>query len=82
MKKALILMVKVARKAMEHDQANVKLGYPANPFFDLYGDALDAIYYLIGENTESLKESVTYRTVHNESLTDEQCAERLMAEAK
>lgn len=82
MKEALIRMVHVARKTMELDNMFMKLGYDNTPYFDIHGTIIDAIYHLIGERTNSLDESVTYQTIHDEDMTDDQRVEHLLASAK
>ena len=74
---ALLRMYRVAKMAKRYDE--VFEGFDT-PYFRIYGEAVDAIYALIGEHTESLEESVTYHVVNATDLTDNRAAEVLMAE--
>ena len=69
-KKVLEEMVTIASHAQTLDRAMTKAGYNDNPYFYIYGNALDAIYALIGECTNTFPESITYKVFKNNKLTD------------
>ena len=68
---ALLRMYRVAKMAMKMEETLNKIGYGGGPVNDLYGEAADAIYYLIGERTETFKQSVTYVVLHTVSLDED-----------
>ena len=70
-------LVAAGMKAKELDDAMQKAGYDSNPFFSIYGSIADAVYYMLGEETETFDKSVTYRAF-NESMPDEQRAKILL----
>ena len=82
MREALKRMVKIAMRCKELDKMHVALGYENTPYFDLYGDAVDAIYFLVGEHTNTLEESVTYCVLNDPDLLDEERVEKLLEAAK
>ena len=70
LKEALVRMVKVARYELKSMEACAIAGYNDETHFCLFGDVADAIYYLIGEKTETFDESVTCHVLRDESLDD------------
>lgn len=76
---ALERMVCSARKAFAIDKRLMELGYRDTPYFEIYGEIADAIYYMLNEQTDTFDKSVAYRTLHDKSMTDLQCAEKLFA---
>ena len=79
-KEALERLVFIARQAKQIDAMFTEMGYNDTPWFETYGQAMDAIYVLIGEDTGTLDESVTYDAVRGEEYTDDQRIKLLMDE--
>ena len=75
--KALANLVKAARKARRIDDDLVQNGYPGSPYNEIYELISDAIYTMLGEQTECFDESITCRTLNSGILTDKQVADRL-----
>ena len=75
---ALLRLVKACRESRKLDQALISLGYDNTPYFSILGNILDGIYYLIGDKTETLEESVAYQALNNDSLTDSECVALLL----
>ena len=59
-------------KAKKMNDAMEQLGFPDNPYWDILGCISDAIYSLIGEDTQTFDESRTYSVLNNPDLTDEE----------
>ena len=78
-KEAMVRLVRAGRKANELDESLMDLGYTSTPYSDIYGDIADAIYFMLGEKTETLDQSITYQAITDDSLTDGQCAEKLLS---
>lgn len=72
---ALLRMYRVAKMAKRYDAVFEGLD---TPYFRIYGEAVDAIYSLIGEHTETLEESETYNILHTQSLTEDRAVALLM----
>ena len=72
-------LVRAGRKANRIDEMLLGLGYGSTPYASIYGDITDAIYEMLGENTETFHESLTFQVMMDDSLTDEQCADKLLA---
>lgn len=78
MEKLLIQISKAIVTAYETDKALRAAGYDSTPYFDIYGCLLDGLYDWVGEHTDSIEESETYRIIHTVSLSDERRAVLLM----
>ena len=68
-KNALYRLMKVAVTAKQKYDELLDIGFMSTPFFDMYGDSADAIYYLLGEQTQTFAESVTYDAINHDGLT-------------
>ena len=79
-KDALLRMVKTAMFLKKMAEAYTVLGLDSNPHHQAFGDTMDAIYYLIGEDVEDFSKSVTYTAVTAPFLCDERRAQLLMSE--
>ena len=67
---ALFRIAKVADSALAVSNAMDSTGFlSGTPFFDIYGELVDAIYLLIGESAEILEDSIVYRVLHASDLT-------------
>ena len=69
---ALRSMLKTAVFAKKKDDELTDIGFADTPMFEVYGYAADAIYYLIGEHTQSFDESVTYDVLNHPGLTPDE----------
>ena len=76
-KVVLTHLIKAGRDALHMEESLKKLGYAETPYYDLYGEISEAIYCILGEDTDTFDESSTYAAIHDYFLTDEQCAEDL-----
>ena len=79
-KESLLRMVRAAMKAKKMQENYLRIGIDYQPWFEIWGDVLDAIYYLIGEHTMTFDESVTCITMNAPILSEERRAEMLYAE--
>lgn len=79
---ALERMVKLARSMNYASEQLSAVGMADEPYFTVYGDVIDIIYDLLGENTDSIDASVTWHTVRKLSLDTKEAAEVLASEYK
>lgn len=79
-KEALTRMVKAGRLALTMDKGLRSLGYDETPYFDIYGNIADAVYFLLGEETETFSASVTSLVFESPELTDARRVSLLMRE--
>jgi hypothetical protein len=77
LKQALVHLIKAGRDALHLDQTLNSIGYKDTPYFNLHGEIADAVYKIIGEETDTFDESMTYAAMHDIYTSDEICAERL-----
>lgn len=77
---ALLRMVKATRFLKKMSKAYAVIGWDENPHHEMYGDMMDAIYYLIGEHVNEFDKSVTWLAINAPYLTDERRTELLMSE--
>ena len=80
MESTLFRMLRAAGIAKQMDDDLVKHGYSDSPYADIFGDIADAIYYLIGEQKNMFEDSLTYRMLHTDAITDECKVSLLMDE--
>ena len=73
-------MVRVARMALSLARTMQGLGYDNSPYWDMYGETADAIYYFLEEEGVDFDQSVTHRVLTSNSYTNEQCCAILMYE--
>ena len=76
-KSAFRNLTKAARNAHYFSESMRTAGYPSSPFADIYGQIADAIFDLLGEETETFDDSVTCASLLSFAITDDQCAEYL-----
>lgn len=76
-KKVLTHLIKAGRDALHLENTLSSIGYKETPYFNLHGEITDAIYTMLGEDTDSLEESMTYAAMTDIFTSDEQCAEQL-----
>lgn len=80
MRDVISRMVKVWKLANAMDEHLLKLGYECSPYTEIAGQVADAIYNLLGENTERFDQSFTYATLNNENITTEDCIDMIFKE--
>lgn len=79
-KDALLRMVTAAMNTKRLQEAFVDAGLKDNMVFGVYSDIADAIYHLIGEETETFESSVTSIALETPLLNTNRRVEILMAE--
>ena len=82
MESALERLVGIARQTFQIAEHMRSLGISNDPYFSFYGKIADAIYDLLGEETDTLKGSVAYYAIHNAALDKKEAADVLMREYK
>ena len=80
MKDVLSRLLKAGRKIMRMKEAYVDVGLNDTMLHDAYGEICDAIYHLIGENTDEFSSSVTCIAMETPLLTDERRTEMLYSQ--
>ena len=75
---ALTRMLKTTLFLKKTAEACRALGLNDEVFNEAYGDMFDAIYYMVGEHTEEVENSVTWRAVNTTVLNDDWKVEMLM----
>lgn len=78
MKKTITHLIKAGRDAMHLDSTLGNIGYDGTPYFNLYGDICEALYAMLGEDTDSFEQSETYAVMHDCLMPDEMCADQLL----
>lgn len=73
-------LVEIAVSTRKMDKAFLDAGYDNTPYFDIYAGAMEAVYHLLGEETETIDESVTYEAINNDSYTNDERVDLLMEE--
>jgi hypothetical protein len=76
-KNILTHLIKAGRDSLHVEKTLREIGYADTPYYSLYGEICEAIYGLLGENTECFEESNTFAAMHDIYTPDEICAERL-----
>lgn len=76
-KSVLTHMIRAGRDALHLEKTLTDIGYKETPYFNLYGEITDAIYVLLGEQTDTIEESKAYAAIHDIYTPDEICAEEL-----
>ena len=67
-REALLRIYHAAKKAKEY--SDLFAGY-STPYTEIYEEIADAMYYLLGENTETFDLSTTYFVLNNKYLDEE-----------
>ena len=76
-KKVLTHLIKAGRDALHLESTLHDIGYDSTPYLSLYGEISEAIYCMIGEDTETFEESLTHHSMNDIFTSDETCAEGL-----
>ena len=72
-------LIRAGRDALHLEKTLTEIGYMETPYFQLYGEIIDAIYGILDEDTDTVEESKAYAAVHDPFTPDEICAEELAA---
>ena len=75
--KVLAHLIHAGRDALHLENILTGLGYKETPYFNLYSEIADAIYCMLGEDTESFDKSVTHAVMSDPLTSDEVAAEHL-----
>ena len=67
-------IVTAGSTAKKTNDALRELGYPDSPYFHIYGNIVDALYMLLGEQTDTIDQSVTFKIMESTKITDQQRA--------
>ena len=76
-KSVLTHLIRAGRDALHLEKTLTEIGYNETPYFNLYGEITDAIYGILGEQTDTIEESKAYAAIHDPFTPDEICAEEL-----
>ena len=76
-KKVLTHLIRAGRDALHLEKTLKNIGYKETPYYNLYGEIADAIYTMLGEDTDTFDESVTHAAINDIFTPDEICAEKL-----
>ena len=76
-KSVLTHLIRAGRDAIHLEKTLSGVGYNETPYFNLYGDIIDAIYGILDEHTDTIEESMAYAAIHDPFTPDEICAEEL-----
>ena len=77
---ALLRMVRAGMKTKAMQEKYLEIGMDDQPWFDIWGDILDGIYFLIGEHTQTFEESTTYIVMDAPILSEERRVKMLYYE--
>ena len=77
---ALKRMIRIARNTNYVMDQMKQIGFGDEFLFSIYSEAIDAIYALVGEQTHTLEESLTWKAINDKSLSDMECRFLLMKE--
>ena len=72
-------LIRAGRDALHLEKTLNSLGYRETPYFNLYGEITDAIYGILGEETDTVEDSLAHAALNDCLTPDEICAERLAA---
>lgn len=75
---ALKLLVQAGMSANELNDKLTKMGYSNTPYAALYGQIFDAVYRIVGEDTENMHDSATWTAMHAPLICDDRRADLLM----
>ncbi len=80
----LTLIIRAIRKTYRATEALSILteGHSITIVEDAYGDMIDAVFKLCNEQVNELHDSLTYRLIQNNDLSDDQVADMLLAVIK
>lgn len=76
-KSVLTHLIRAGRDAIHLEKTLSGVGYNETPYFNLYGDIIDAIYGILDEHTDTIEDSMAYAAIHDPFTPDEICAEEL-----
>ena len=67
---ALLRLIRAGLEAKQLQEGYLNSDLNDNVPFSIYGNIIDAIYYLVGEKTSTLEESVTYTAMTVKGLSE------------
>lgn len=70
-KDALLRLITAGLETKKMQESFLNSGLDDNVLFSIYGNIIDAIYYLLGEHTNTLEESVTHVAMTVPGLSEE-----------
>ena len=76
-KKILTHLIRAGRNSLHLEHILSEIGYTETPYFNLYGEILEAIYGILDEQTDSIDQSIAYTAFHDIYTPDEICADEL-----
>ena len=76
-KRVFIHLIRAGRDALHIEKTLNEIGYKGTPYYNLHGEIADAVYEMLGEETDTFDQSETYAAMNDIYTTDEICAERL-----
>lgn len=76
-KRVFIHLIRAGRDALHIEKTLNEIGYKGTPYYNLHGEIADAVYEMLGEETDTFDQSETYAAMHDIYTTDEICAEQL-----
>ena len=69
MKDAFSRLIRAADKARCIDKELSGIGYTENIYADIFGDIVDAVYLMLGENTDRLENSFAYVMLNADAVS-------------
>lgn len=76
-KKVLTHLIRAGRDALHLEESLKEFGYGDTPYYNLYGEISEAVYAMLGEETDTIDESITAKAMNDYCTSDEICAENL-----
>jgi len=77
---AMKLIIRATRKAQKSAESlSFISNAQTNKLDEIYGDLMDAVYIICNERTETLSQSLSYKIIQNNDLSEEKAAELLLA---
>jgi len=68
---ALLRAYRAGKTALKFHEVLEENGLGDSAFYDVYGDIADSIYYLTGDGSASFNESLTWKVLHSDDITEE-----------
>ena len=71
MDKTLRSLIRAAEKARKMDAVLNQMGYSNNPYIDIFGDIVDAVYNLVREPKDDIEKSATWWVMNADVMPEE-----------
>ena len=78
-KDAIMRIISAWRISHATEEKFMEMGFAEGPVSDISGNIFDAIYAMLGECTDTYEGSFTYDVLMDESLTPDQCADKIIS---